>query len=228
MAAIAAGFGPMKTMPAAASACAKRLALRQEAVARMHRLGAAVPAGRDDLVDDEVALGGGRRPDRDRLVGHLDVQRVLVGLGIDRDGRDAHAAGGLDDAAGDLAAIGDQDALEHAARLWPRVSGPQGLRRQREKVNRQARLVFGSSPPRPSLHQPAAAPLGAHMRGDPFQDLDVDGVELGAALAHAQAAGVTSWTFSAVLGAWPRLTRDGTRWGRSSVGHPGLRPAPAD
>ena len=43
------------------------------------------------------------------LVGQLDVQRVLVGLGIDGDGRDAHLAGGLDDAAGDFAAVGDQD-----------------------------------------------------------------------------------------------------------------------
>ena len=43
------------------------------------------------------------------------MQGVAVGLGIDRDRLDAHAARGLDDPAGDLAAIGDQDALEHAA-----------------------------------------------------------------------------------------------------------------
>ena len=51
-----------------------------------------------------------------RLVGHLDMQRVAVGVGIDRDRLDTHLARGLDDPAGDLAAIGDQDALEHAAR----------------------------------------------------------------------------------------------------------------
>ena len=49
-----------------------------------------------------------------RLVGHLDMQRVAVGVGVDRDGLDAHAPRGLDDAAGDLAAIGDQDLVEHA------------------------------------------------------------------------------------------------------------------
>ena len=57
------------------------------------------------------AAGGGA--DSDGLVGHLDMQRVLVGVGIDGDRLDAHLARGLDDAAGDLAAIGDQDFLEH-------------------------------------------------------------------------------------------------------------------
>src|SRR3546814_1845888 len=35
--------------------------LRQEAIARMHRLGAGLLAGRDDLLDDQVALGGSRQ-----------------------------------------------------------------------------------------------------------------------------------------------------------------------
>ena len=61
----------------------------------------------------EIGLGGRRRADMHGLVGHFDMQRVLVGVGIDRDRLDAHLAGGLDDAAGDLAAIGDQDFLEH-------------------------------------------------------------------------------------------------------------------
>ena len=38
-------------------------------------------------------------------------QRVAVGLGVDGDGGDAHPARRLDDAAGDLAAVGDQDLL---------------------------------------------------------------------------------------------------------------------
>ena len=64
----------------------KGLALGQKAVARMHRLGAGLLAGVDDLVDDEIGLGGGRRADRHGLVGHFDVQRVAIGVGIDRDG----------------------------------------------------------------------------------------------------------------------------------------------
>ena len=66
-----------------------------------------------------------------RLVGHLDVQRVGIGVGIDRDRRDAHLARGLDDAAGDFAAIGDQDLTEHAPHSTPSLV----LRRNAKKVN---------------------------------------------------------------------------------------------
>ncbi len=88
-------------------------AFGEEAVARMHRLGAGLLAGGDDLVDQQVGLRGRRRADGDRLVGHLDVQGVLVGLRIDRDRFHAHLARGLDDAAGDLAAVGDENLAEH-------------------------------------------------------------------------------------------------------------------
>ena len=88
-------------------------ALGKKAIARMHRLGAGFPGRGDDLFDHEIGLGGRRRTDRHRLVGHLDVQRILVGLGINRDRLYAHAARRLDDPARDLATIGDQDFLEH-------------------------------------------------------------------------------------------------------------------
>ena len=70
----------------------ERLALGQEAVARMHGLGAGRLAGLDDLVDEQIGLRGRRRPDVDGLVGHLDVQGVAVGVGIDRHRLDAHLA----------------------------------------------------------------------------------------------------------------------------------------
>ena len=63
--------------------------------------------------DHQVALRGGWRSDGDSIVGHLDMERVAIGLGIDRDRRYSHPARGLDDPAGDLAAIGNQDSLEH-------------------------------------------------------------------------------------------------------------------
>ena len=88
--------------------------LRQEAVAGMDRLGAGRLGRGDDLADIEIGLGGLRRADRNGLVGHIDVQRVAVGLGIDRHGLDAEPARGPDDAAGDLAPIGD----EQASRTW--------------------------------------------------------------------------------------------------------------
>ena len=113
MAAMALGLGPIKTIPASASALANAARSDREAVARMHRLGTARLAGSNDVVDDQIALRRRRRPDRYGVVGHFDVERVAVGLGIDRHGFDSHPAGGLDDPAGDLAAIGNQDALEH-------------------------------------------------------------------------------------------------------------------
>ena len=93
----------------------ERRALREKAVARMDSLGACLETGGDDLVDREIGLGRGRRAYRDRLIRHLDMQRILVGFGIDGDGPDAHAARRLDDATGDLAAVSDQDCLEHRA-----------------------------------------------------------------------------------------------------------------
>src|SRR5271163_3403658 len=74
---------------------------------------ATLAAGLDDLVDQEIALGRGRRADKDRLVGHFDMKGVAVGLRIDGNRLNSHPARGLDDAAGDLTAIGDQNSFEH-------------------------------------------------------------------------------------------------------------------
>ena len=114
MAAMAFGIGPDEDDAGFGQRLGERRALGEKAIARMHGLGAARLAGGDDLVDDQIALRRRRRADRHRVVGHLDMQRVAVGFGIDRDGCDAHPAGGLDDPAGDLAAIGNQDSLEHS------------------------------------------------------------------------------------------------------------------
>jgi hypothetical protein len=92
----------------------KGFAFRQEPVAGMHRFGAGAAAGVDDLLDHQIALARRRRPDRHGLVGHFDMERVAVGVGIDRDRLDSHAPGSLDDPAGDLAAVGDQNSFEHA------------------------------------------------------------------------------------------------------------------
>jgi hypothetical protein len=42
----------------------------------------------------QVAVGGARAADADRLVGQGHMQRAGVGIGMDRDGGDAHPAGG--------------------------------------------------------------------------------------------------------------------------------------
>ena len=93
--------------------------LRQEPVARMHRLGAGPAAGVDDLLDHEVGRRRRRRTDVNRLVGHLDMRRRAVDVAIYGDRGDPHPPGGADDADGDLAAIGDQDLVEQTKKRLP-------------------------------------------------------------------------------------------------------------
>ena len=87
--------------------------LAQEAVARVHGLRAGLLAGGDDLVHHQVGLARRRRADVHRFVGQLDMARVAVGVGVDGDGGNAHLLRGLDDAAGDFAAVGDENFGEH-------------------------------------------------------------------------------------------------------------------
>ena len=91
----------------------KGRSLGEKAVAWMHRLGAGLLAGLDDALDRKIAFRGRRGADRHRLIGHLDVQGVAIRLRKHGDRVDAQALRGLDDAASDLAAIGDQDLREH-------------------------------------------------------------------------------------------------------------------
>src|ERR1043166_10334979 len=85
----------------------------------MDGLGAGVAGCAHDALELQIGLCRGRRPDVHRLVRHLYVQRILVGVGIDRDRGDAHAPAGLDHPAGDLSAIGDEDFGEHSRRTNP-------------------------------------------------------------------------------------------------------------
>ncbi len=91
----------------------------QEAVARMDAVGAGRLRRCDDLVDAQVAVACGPGTDLHGLVGHGGERRTSVGLGDDGNRLHPEAAGGLDDANGDFAAIGDQDFLQHGRLcLW--------------------------------------------------------------------------------------------------------------
>ena len=86
---------------------------RQEPVARMDRVDIGDLRRADDPVGPQVAVRALRAADADGLVGELDVERLDVGLGIDRQGLDAQLAAGANDPKGDFAAVGDEDFLDH-------------------------------------------------------------------------------------------------------------------
>src|SRR5215217_1018213 len=88
-------------------------ALRQEPVSRMHRLRAAPLRRIDQPLDVQITLRCRSRAHVIRLVRETGVQRLPVRVGVDGDARNAHLPKSPDDADGDLAAVGDQNLLEH-------------------------------------------------------------------------------------------------------------------
>ena len=82
--------------------------LGEEAVARVHRVGAA--AGRDveQLVDPQVGLGGSLATQCVRLVGEPGRQTVAVAVGVHGDAGEAGILAGPDDPDGDLGTVRDQ------------------------------------------------------------------------------------------------------------------------
>ena len=80
----------------------------EEAVAGVDGLRAADARGFQDGFDAQVGVARGGGADAVGFVGHRDVLGGGIGVGMDGDGAQAHAARGADDAAGDFAAIGDQ------------------------------------------------------------------------------------------------------------------------
>ena len=95
--------------------------LRQEAVARMHRVGAGDLAGREQRGNVEIAVPGGRRADADAFVGEPDVHGVGVGGRMHGNRRNAELLAGAQHPERDLAAICDQDLVEHSG-MSPRFT----------------------------------------------------------------------------------------------------------
>ena len=102
--------------------------LGEEAVARVHGVGARLLRDRDDLADVEVGVARGRTAQRVGLIGQPHEQRVAVRVGVDRDAADPGVLAGPDHADRDLTAVGDQDLL------------------QRGGIGHQRRLSLGGAP----------------------------------------------------------------------------------
>ena len=78
----------------------------------MHRIGARKFCRRQQRLNVEVALLSRRRADAHRFVGLPHMQGAGIGVAEDRNRAIAKRLRGTGDAAGDLAAVGDQDFRE--------------------------------------------------------------------------------------------------------------------
>ena len=76
--------------------------LAEEAIAGVHGICAGGSGGGQQLVGAQVGVGAGRATQRHGLGGFAHMQGVGIGVGVNRDRFDAHAVGGVDDAACDL------------------------------------------------------------------------------------------------------------------------------
>ena len=103
--------------PAVFAGLSKVGVLREQPVAGMHRVAAGPHRRLDHRLNVDVGLGHRRRADVRRAIRLTHVQRVGVGHRVDGVGFDPQPTAGARDARGDLAAIGDQDSLEHAGLL---------------------------------------------------------------------------------------------------------------
>jgi hypothetical protein len=59
-----------------------------------------------------------RWPDADGFVRELHVERVHIGLRINRETANAQLLAGADDAESDFATVGDEDLFKHQRRRW--------------------------------------------------------------------------------------------------------------
>ena len=100
---------PDEDQPGIAAGLRKILVLGEEAIARMHRAGAAGFCRGDDRIDPQIGLRRQRFADPHRLIRLAHMQRVAIGIGIDRDHAIAEPARGAHDPQRDLAAVGDRE-----------------------------------------------------------------------------------------------------------------------
>ena len=91
----------------------KARVFREEPVARVDGLRAGGECRLDDALATQVGIARRGAADVHRLIGHADMQRVAIRVGVHRHRADAEAAGRADHAAGDFTAVGDKDLVEH-------------------------------------------------------------------------------------------------------------------
>ena len=124
-------------------------ALGEEAVARVHAVGAERLGRRHHALDVEVRPGRGSRPDAQRRVHRLAEHRAGIGVAVDADGHDAKLARAARDADRDLAAVRDeQPAQPHHIRNTPKRVSAGGAQRAASRPSAStARVSSGAMTP---------------------------------------------------------------------------------
>ena len=107
------GLGPDELDAVLGQDFGKAGVLRQKPVARMNGVGAGDLAGGEQRRNVEVAVLRGRRADADAFVGEPHVHGVGIRGRVHRDRRNAKLLAGAQHPQRDLAAVGDQDFVEH-------------------------------------------------------------------------------------------------------------------
>ncbi len=108
--------------------------LGEKAVAGVNRLSTGGLGRGDDRLNPQITLTRPRPTQVDRLIGAAHVQGVAVGIAVYRHSGDTQLARGAHDAAGNLAAVGNQQGINHGSRtsrvgVCPeRPTGPPDLR----------------------------------------------------------------------------------------------------
>ncbi|MCY1344045.1 hypothetical protein D9M69_300730 [compost metagenome] len=98
----------------------------EEAVAGVNGGGAGLLGDIQNLVDHQVGAGGRAFAKAEGFIGLLDMQAGGVGFGVHRHALDVEGTQGAQDAAGNGAAVGDQEFVEHC-RTLERDDGPSRL-----------------------------------------------------------------------------------------------------
>ena len=122
----------MKVMPQDSHSSAKSAFSASGPYPGVNGVGVGQSRSAEDVGEMPVAGLAGRRADADVLVGHVDVERARVRLGVDGNGGDAELPTGADDAQRDFPAVGDKDLFEHGSVSCPgdrlQKSGRRGAR----------------------------------------------------------------------------------------------------
>src|SRR5206468_8167883 len=141
--------GPDEDEPGVRAGLGEAPVLREEAVAGMDGLDSDAPGDIEDALDVEIALARRGGADGHGLTGLGDEWPRPVSLGVHGDRPDPERTAGADDATGDLAPVGDEDARQHRIRRGAPCPRRRGAPPPRASRPRRAPSGWQARPSRP-------------------------------------------------------------------------------